>query len=209
MSRIYFCPSLNRICQVGLSPNPLGKQKKTKSSSHMLSTKVSGVRSCISQRFCNYITRSRLRLSRIFLATTALRHSGLQSKSECRSSISSTYSKQEVRRRKLHYLKAKLAKSWSAWRWGADRNQGTRTQRHSERGGNWDICGDRDSKLRVEMKIRVRASKNEKCHQEKKVAKTLAAMRMTEGSIGWRIGAGQSTENLWLRRKGVRRDRTY
>lgn len=120
----------------------------------MLSREVLSVSSCSSQRFCNYRTCSRLRLSRIFLATTALSHAGLQSKAEHSSSVSPTYSKQEARRRKLHYLKAELAKSWSAWRWEADRNQDTRTQKHRGRRGNWDGCGDRDRKLPMEKEVK-------------------------------------------------------
>ena len=176
----------------------------------MLSTEVSGVSSRISQRFCNYRTCSRLRLGRIFLATTAVRHTGLQSKTERRSSISPTYSKQEARRRKLRYLKAELAKSWSAWRWGADRNQDTRTQRQSERRGNWDGYGDRGSKPHVEKGVkRLRANGKEK--KLRRVAEMLAAVRKTEASIqsGWEIDAGlQSTEKSKVEKEnGARRDR--
>lgn len=175
--------------------------REKKSSSHMLSTEVSGVSSCISQRFCNYRTCSRLRLSRIFLATTALRHTGLQSKTECRSSVSPTYSKQEARRRKLHYLKAELAKSWSAWRWGSDRNQDTRMQRQTERRGNWDGYGDGHSKLHVEKEAkRFRASRKEK--KLRRIAEVLAIVRKTEGSApsGWGIGAEhQSTEQSMVK----------
>lgn len=158
----------------------------------MLSTEVSGVSSCISQRCCNYRTCSRPKLSRIFLATTALRHAGLQSKTERSSSISPTYSKQEARRRKLHYLKVELAKSWSAWRWGADRKQDTRIRRQNGRRGNWGTYGDRDSKPHVEKEVkRFRASKKKK--KISRVAEVLAIVRKTEGSTqpGWGIGAGR------------------
>lgn len=177
----------------------------------MLSTEVSGVSSCISQRCCNYRTCSRLRLSRIFLATTALRHTGLQSKTECRSSISPTYSKQEARRRKLHYLKAEFAKSWSAWRWGADRNWDTRVQRQSERRRNWDGYGDRDSKLHVEKEVkRFRDSR-----KEKKIQKS--CWNVGDCEKDWRIHLVWVRDWCWTsvyreiyggEGKGARRDRT-
>lgn len=134
--------------------------------------------------------RSRLRLSRIFLATPALCHTGLQSKAERRSSVSPTYSQQEVRRRKLHYLKAECAKSWSAWRWGADRNQDTRMQTESDRRRKWENYSDKDGKWHMKKEVKkFWASKNKKRRIDDEM---LATVRKTEGctQTRWEIGAG-------------------